>query len=102
MGNNKKHFFLKLNPPRPTFAQDMSEDERSIMTQHVAYWTDLMAKNTAIVFGPVLDPNGVYGVGVVEVDSEEEVNNLIASDPANGLNRYEMFPMMAVTKPTNL
>lgn len=98
MENNKNHFFLKLIPPRPTFAMDMTQDERNIMMQHVAYWTNLLNKNIAIVFGPVMDPNGAYGVGVVEVNSEEEVNDLIANDPANGLNRYEKFPMRAVTK----
>jgi len=95
---NKQHFFLKLIPPRPTFAMDMTQDERNIMMQHVAYWTELMNRNIAIVFGPVMDPNGVYGIGVVEVNSEEEVNVLIENDPANGLNKYEKFAMQAVTK----
>ena len=30
------HFFLKLNPCRPTFTQDMNDQERAIMQQHVA------------------------------------------------------------------
>ena len=98
MENNKKHFFLKLIPPRSTFPMDMTQDERNIMMQHVAYWTELMNRNIAIVFGPVMDPDGPYGVGVVEVDSEEEVDILIENDPANGLNRYEKFPMRVVTK----
>ena len=98
MENNKTHYFLKLNPPRPTFALDMSEEERNIMMQHAGYLTDLMNENIVIVFGPVMDPNGVYGVAVVAVDSEEQLHNIIANDPANGLNKYEMFPMRAITK----
>ena len=62
------HFFLKLLPSRPTFAQDMTPDERAIMQQHVVYWTDLMKQGKVHVFGPVLDPNGIYGIGVVEVE----------------------------------
>ncbi len=91
-----KYFYLRLNPPRPTFAQDMSAEERATMLRHVAYWTDLMEKGKALVFGPVLDPRGVYGVGVICVESDEERDALIANDPGNGLNHYEFYPMRAV------
>jgi len=93
----KKHFVLYLNPPRPTFAQDMSDEERNIMQQHVLYWNNLMSKGNVLAFGPVLDPSGVYGMGLVEVENEEQVKTFIANDPANGLNSYEYFAMMAVT-----
>lgn len=94
----KQSFFLKLNPPRPTFMMDMSEDEKSIMQKHVAYWTSLLNKGTAIVFGPVMDPKSVYGAGVVSVESEAQLKKIIENDPANGLNIYEFYPMRAVFK----
>lgn len=90
---DSKHFFLKLNPPRPTFRMDMSEKERDIMQQHVAYWSVYVESRIAIVLGPVLDPKGVFGVAIVEVESEEQLNEIIAGDPANGLNTYEIYPM---------
>jgi len=90
------HYFLKLNPSRPTFAQDMSTEERSIMLQHVAYWAELMKQDVVVVFGPVMDPKGVYGVGVVEVETEEQLKELIKNDPATSINRYEYYPMRAV------
>ena len=43
-----KYFFCKLTPPRPTFAADMTDAERQLMHQHVAYWSDLAAKRTAL------------------------------------------------------
>jgi|SRR6185312_10184567 len=89
----KKYFFLKLNPPRATFAVDMSDEERSIMQQHVAYWAAFVYNGTAIVLGPVMDPKGVFGIAVAEVESEEQLNEIIAGDPANGLNKYEIYPM---------
>jgi uncharacterized protein len=92
----KKYFALKLISPRSTFMQDMSEEEKSIMQKHVVYWRALMDKGMVIVYGPVLDPQGGYGLGIVEVASAEEVDILIAGDPANGLNRYEYYPMRAV------
>lgn len=94
----KQQFFLKLNPPRPTFMIDMTMDEKAIMQKHVAYWTGLLNENIAIVFGPVLDPKGVHGAGVVSVDNEEHLKQIIANDPANGLNHYEYYPMRAIFK----
>ena len=91
------HFFLKLNPPRPTFMHDMTDAEKAIMQQHVAYWKDLLDKGIVIVYGPVMDPAGGYGIGVVEVENEEQVNELTSHDPANGLNSYEIFCMRAIT-----
>lgn len=92
----KKYFMLYLNPPRTTFFQDMTDDERGIMQKHIVYWTDLMSKGVIKVFGPVMDPKGVYGAGVVAVNNEEELKELMANDPANGLNQYEWYPMKAV------
>ncbi len=77
---------------------DMTADEKAIMQKHVVYWTELLNKGNAIVFGPVLDPKGPYGAGVVSVESEEHLKQIIANDPANGLNKYEFYPMKAVFK----
>jgi len=93
------HYFLKLNPCRSTFAQDMTAEERAIMLQHVTYWTDLMGKGYVVVFGPVMDPREVYGIGVVEVDTEEQLKDLINNDPATDINRYEYYPMRAIVPP---
>lgn len=87
---------LKLNPPLPTFAQDMTEQERGIMQQHVVYWRNLMNNEIALVYGPVIDPKGVYGLAIIAADSPEQVEELIKNDPATGLNRYEYYQMMAV------
>jgi uncharacterized protein len=98
MANDKKHFFLKLNPPRQSFMLDMSDEEQGIMIKHVAYWAPYVDDGTVIVLGPVMDPKGGYGIAVVSIESEAELNRIIASDPANGLNSYEVHPMRAVTK----
>ncbi len=34
---NKQYFYLKLIPPRPTFAQDITDEERALMEEHGAY-----------------------------------------------------------------
>jgi uncharacterized protein len=96
MSSSKIHYFLKLNPPRASFTVDMTEAERAIMQQHVAYWMPYVQNGTVVVLGPVMDPRGGYGVAVVNVENEAELKELIAKDPANGLNSYEMYPMLAV------
>jgi len=95
---NQKYFVLKLLPCRPTFTQDMTAEEGEIMQQHGAYWTHLMNKGIAVVFGLVFDPKGAYGMGIVKADNEDEVNLLIARDPATKINTYEFYPMRAITK----
>jgi hypothetical protein len=91
-----KFFALYLIPPRPDFALTMSDEERNIMMSHVQYWTKLMNQGLVVVFGPVLDPKEIYGLGIVKVESDEQLKSLIDNDPANGLNRYEFYPMRAV------
>lgn len=52
----KKYYVLHLLPSRPDFAQTMTDEERSIMMSHVAYWTELMNQGKVLAFGPVLAP----------------------------------------------
>ncbi len=87
------YFFVRTENPRPTFHLDMTPEERSIMQRHVAYWTEKATLGIAIVFGPVMDPKGVYGMGVHRVEDEAEMQRLLDQDPANGLLTYEIFPM---------
>ena len=98
MSDNKKYFFLKLNPPRASFTMDMTDSEKAVMLAHVEFWKPYIQDGTVIVLGPVLDPKGGYGVGILRVDNKEQVTEIISKDPANGLNTYEVHPMMAVTK----
>jgi uncharacterized protein YciI len=96
---DKKYYALRLLPPRPTFSQDMTPDERAVMMQHLTYWRALMDKDKVIVFGPVLDPKGAYGLGIIAVENEAEVKTFIADDPAVKINLvYEYDQMLAVVK----
>lgn len=93
----KKQYVLKLIPSRPTFAEDMSETERKIMQEHILYWKECMGRGIVLIFGPVLDPKGPFGLGIIEVSDEEEVKTLIKNDPASRINTYEYYPMKAIT-----
>lgn len=91
-------FVNRLIGPRPTFPMDISEAERAVMARHVAFWAPLVADGTVIVLGPVGDPAGAYGLGVVRTADAQANAAILAEDPAitSGLGfRYETAPMMA-------
>jgi uncharacterized protein YciI len=94
----KMHFMLWSTPPRTTFQQDMTVEEREIMHQHIAYWTDKQNQGIALVFGPVRKPNDPHGLAIIEVENADQVPELIAEDPAviAGVMTTEYHPMMAV------
>jgi uncharacterized protein YciI len=92
----KQYYLLHLLPCRPDFAVTMTDDEKATMKLHVAHWTDLMNKGKVLVFGPVIDPKAIYGLGIVSVDNEEELKTFITNDPAAKINKYEYYPMRAV------
>jgi uncharacterized protein YciI len=94
-----QYYLCRLLPPRATFMQDMSASEAEIMKQHVAYWRDLLQRGHAIVFGPVADPKGGWGMGVIRASGEEEMNAFRDADPAVRSQlgfRYEILPMPKV------
>jgi uncharacterized protein YndB with AHSA1/START domain len=91
-----QYFCCRLLPPRPTFPADMTDAERKIMQDHVGYWMGLLGQGKAIVFGPVADPKGAWGLGVLRVSDRAELDRLQAQDPAmlSQLGfRQEVFPM---------
>ncbi len=87
------YFFVRTRNPRPTFHLDISPNERATMEEHVAYWSEKASVGVAMVFGPVMDPAGVFGMGVYRVEDEAEMQSLLDRDPAKGLLQYEVYPM---------
>jgi len=90
-------FVLRLKAPRPTFALDMSDQEREVMRRHAAYWQPLIDSGQMVVFGPVLDDTGSWGLGVVEADDEEELRAFASQDPVltTGTATVEVGKMLA-------
>ena len=50
-----------------------------------------------VVFGPVLDDTGSWGLAVVEAEDEDEVRPFAAADPVvtTGTARFEVGKMLA-------
>lgn len=92
---SKQHFFMKLIPPRPTFGQDMTAEERALMQQHVKYVGEAFSQGSVLIYGPVMATAGAFGMAVLEMNDAAEVQKFMAEDPSikSGLNTFEFYPM---------
>ncbi|MBS1880494.1 MAG: hypothetical protein JST31_13345 [Actinobacteria bacterium] len=89
-------FVLRLMAPRPTFALDMSDEEREIMRRHAAHWQPYIESGQMVFFGPVIDETGSWGLAIVEVDEEEELRAFAAEDPVvtSGTAEFQIGRML--------
>ncbi len=95
------HFFCKLIAPRPTFAFDMNEREKALMGEHATYWSGMLNEGAVVVFGPVMDPNGPFGMGIMEGADAADVKRRTDADPVMQANigfKVEIMPMRAITR----
>ena len=90
-------FVFRIQAPRPTFALDMTDEEREIMGRHAAYWQPFIDSGQMVIFGPVLDSTGSWGLGVIEAENEDYLRALAARDPAvtTGTAKIELGEMLA-------
>src|SRR3712207_3920099 len=90
------YFLCRLTPPRPSFAADMTPDEQALMGEHFAYWNPPLESGELVVLGVVADPDGAWGVSVVNVADESAARELAAGDPVvvrgEGFH-YDVFAM---------
>ena len=75
------YFFCKLKTPRPSFSVDMTPAEQELMGEHMAYWSKYAKSGESVIFGPVADPSGAYGLTILEVPDEATAKELTAKDP---------------------
>jgi uncharacterized protein len=75
----------------------MTDEEREIMRRHAAYWQPFVDSGQMVVFGPVLDSTGSWGLGVVEFDDEDILRAFAAGDPVvtTGTASIEIGRMLA-------
>ena len=93
------YFLCKLVPPRKTFIDDMTAEERALMGEHAAYWAPYVEGGLVIAMGPVADPAGGYGVMIADVASQASLGALQAGDPVIRANcgfSFETFAMPAL------
>lgn len=87
------YFFARLLPKRPDFPANMTAEEGATMQAHGAFLGEQLAKGTLVVAGPVLDPSGVFGLGIFEANTLDEVRTWLERDPATAVGHYQVVPM---------
>lgn len=93
----ERFFMCRLVPPRPTFPLDMSPSEQQVMKEHAAYLTSGLDQGKVIVFGPVADPNGSFGLAIVRTADETALRGFLDDDPAIRADiglKYEVLPIL--------
>ena len=96
-------YLFKLIPPRHDFAFTMSEEEKTTMLEHVRYWGELAATGQTLAYGPVHDPTGGYGIGIVLAENAQDAERIRDGDPvmrsSHGF-RTEIFPLLRLVTPS--
>ena len=80
------YYFYKLISPRPTFPADMTPEEGALMQKHGAYWAEQIKAGTTVLVGPVADPKGFFGVGVLRLEDLAMAESVAANDPVIAAN----------------
>jgi uncharacterized protein YciI len=82
----------------------MTPTEAEIMQAHTAYCGELLRTGKAVVFGPVADPAGIWGLGVLQLADDADPQDIVANDPvvkADAGFIYQVIPMLqAATRET--
>lgn len=65
------------------------------MQEHVRYMEECFMAGKVLIYGPVLEPDAPFGMGVLETSDEAEARRLMENDPSvkTGLNTFEIYPM---------
>lgn len=94
-------YLMRLRAHRPDFAQTMTEEERAVMMAHVEYMRGPLAQGRVLIYSPVADPDGSWGMAVVRADSQQELEQLRDGDPAHhagiGVTDWLPLPMAIVS-----
>jgi uncharacterized protein YciI len=92
-------FVFKLLGPEGMSPTNMTDEQRDIMGRHAGYWAGLLETGNAVAFGPVIDGDSGYGIGIVRADDADHAQSLADADPAtlSGKGfRTEISPMLVL------
>jgi len=90
---SRQHFFIRLIGTINGWPENMTTDEKQIMSDHFEYLRELTLKRKVIAAGPVFDP--VFGMIILQSESEKEARHIMDNEPSvvQGIHTYEISPM---------
>jgi len=75
-------YLLRVEPVRAGFTfQNMTDDERRLLTEHAAYLKGLLDQGKLTLAGQAFDPKGLFGIIVVNASNPQEAAALLNGDP---------------------
>jgi uncharacterized protein len=88
-------YLVILRPVRDDMPFDPTEDEARIVGEHYDYLVQLRDAGKLVVAGPSIKRGDTIGIGVLDVDDEDEVQAIVAADPAvtGGVMTAEIRPL---------
>ncbi|MGN6830036.1 YciI family protein [Paucibacter sp. M5-1] len=94
-----KYWLCKYIPPRQDFLATLSAEERDLMKRHGDFMNDLLARGMIVAHGPVMEPDGGYGVSLYQITDEQDITALTSEDPMvkSGIGHYEHHAMLSLT-----
>ena len=71
------------------------------MARHAEYWGELIEQGDVVVYGPVVDSTGSWGLGVIRAADLDEARALAEADPAisSGMATFDMGTMLVAVLP---
>ncbi|UCC80363.1 MAG: hypothetical protein JSW64_03095 [Candidatus Zixiibacteriota bacterium] len=86
------HYLIMYRPPREGFAENATPEESRVIERHFEYLQKQEAEGKLILAGRIED--GRFGIAVIEANSENEANRIMAEDPAvkEGVFSGELMP----------
>ena len=71
------------------------------MARHAAYWSELIDRRGVVVYGPVVEASGSFGLAVFPAASEDDARAIALADPAvsSGMASFEIGTMLVAVLP---
>jgi uncharacterized protein len=84
-----------LRPTRAEMPFDPTEEESRIVSDHYDYLVRLRDEGKLVLAGPSAVPGDPIGIGVLDVNGEDEARAIVAADPAvtSGAMTAEVRPL---------
>jgi uncharacterized protein len=88
-------FLVILRPVRDEMPFDPTDDEARIVSDRYEYLVRLRDEGKLVVAGPSIKRGDTFGIGVLDVDDEADVQAIVAADPAvvSGAMTAEIRPL---------
>ena len=96
-------YLLKIEPTRAGFTlQNMTAEEARLAGQHMQYLKSLLDAGKLTLAAQAFDPKGLWGIEIVNAESQEAARSLLEADPMvkGNMFRGEAIPVRVVLQKT--